>query len=209
MAPAENSCHGGAVQLLNEAIATVLGEVERGFVSRRNAGGTGLAVERIRITMNFSLEDEGQIAHAEPEGRHSVTVEFKVGEAGALLPVVERAAPKVQAPAEGEIIPTLSQVFGAPGFDSSARATVFRETFAERSHEQACAAVAGLGSASSVVSDEAVRFASQMLRGIIQSGPAKTPARGAELLQSVLSRHPLNEVLRVVQVIWKTQDDWM
>lgn len=199
----------GAMQPLNEAIATVLREVERGFVSRRNAGGTTLAVERIRITLNFALEDGGQMAHAEPEGRHSVTVEFKVGEAGTLLPVREGAAPKGPAPAEGEIIPTLSQVFGAPGFDSSARATVFRETFAERSHEQACAVVAALGSGAPLAGEEAVKFAAQMLRGIIQSGPTKTAARGAELLQAVLSRHPLPEVLRVVEVVWKTQDDWL
>lgn len=197
------------MQLLNKAIATVLREVERGFVSRRNAGGTTLAVERIRLTLNFTLEDDGQVAHAEPEGRHSVTVEFKVGESGALLPEMIAAAPVVKASVEGDVIATLSQIFGAPGFDSSARATVFRETFAERSHEQVRAAVGALVTPVPEGTDDVTRFAAQMLRGIIQSGPTKTVARGAEMLVAVLSRHRIEEVLRVVEMIWKTQDDWM
>ncbi len=198
-----------AMQLLNQAIATVLLEIERGFATRRNAGGTTLAVERIRLTLNFTLDTTGQTASATPDGPHSVTVEFKVGDATPSGPLAVAAAPVTFPPAEGDIILALTPVFGAPGFDSSARATVFCETFASRSHEQACAAVAALGTPLPPGTDDITSFAAQMLRGIIQSGPAKLPARGEKLLEAVLHRYPLEEVLRVVEQTWKTQDDWL
>ncbi|MFM8468543.1 MAG: hypothetical protein ACKODH_01000 [Limisphaerales bacterium] len=197
------------MQQLNEAIATVLREVERGFAARRAAGGLPLTPERIRLTLNFSLDPTGQIARTEPDAPHSVTVEFKVGEWGQLQPVAAPAAalPK-QSPVVG-IVPVLTQVFGAPGFDSSARATVFREALAGKSHDEVLAVLATLRPDATAPLDDATRQASHVLRGIIQSGPLKNVGQGAKLLVELMTEHPLAEVLRVAETTWKTHDDWL
>lgn len=197
------------MQQLNEAIALVLREVERGFAARRATGGLPIAPERIRLTLNFTLDAASGSVRTEPGGPHSVTVEFKVGEAGQWQPVTAPAVPVASLPVTNGIIPTLTQVFGAPGFDSSARATVFRETLAERSHEEVVAALLALRQTATPPADEGLRRASQILRGIIQSGPTKNVAQGAETLIALLVEHPLAEVLRVAETTWKTHDDWL
>ncbi len=197
------------MQLLNQAIATVLQEVERGFAARRAAGGLPMTPERIRLTLNFALDASGQNAHAQPDGPNSVTVEFKVGERGQLQPVAAPEAPMPSQPVESGIIPVLTQVFGAPGFDSSARATVFREALGGSSHEEVLAVLATLRPEATAPTDNTTRQASHVLRGIIQSGPTKNVARGAEALAELLAQHSLAEVLRAAETTWKTQDDWL
>ena len=197
------------MQPLNDAIATVLREVERGFAARRTAGGLPLTPERIRLTFNFTLNASSQTAHADPGGPHSVTVEFKVGEAGqwqAVAPVAEVAA---KAPAPSGIVPVLTQIFGAPGFESSARATVFGETLTGQSHEAVMGAVVALRPDATPITDAAIKQMSQILRGIIQSGPTKNVAQGAELLIGLFTEHALMQVLRVAETTWKTHEDWL
>lgn len=197
------------MQPLNEAIATVLREVERGFAARRAAGGTPLTPERIRLSLNFAFDGTGQSAHAEPGGPHSVTVEFKVGEAGQLVPVTPAAVPATKPAVATDMVPVLTQVFGPPGFDSSARATVFRETLADRSHAEVVAALTALRSNAPSALDPAVKHVSQILRGMLHTGPMKNVPHGAELLIELLVQHPLAEVLRVAETTWKTHDDWL
>jgi len=197
------------MQQLNEAIATVLREVERGFAARRAAGGVPMAPERIRLTLNFTLDATAQRAHAQPDGPNSVTVEFKVGEWGQLQPVAAPAAPVAKPVDAGGIVSVLTQVFGAPGFDSSARATVFRETLEEKSHDEVLAVLAMLRPEATAPLDDATRRASHVLRGIIQSGPAKNVGQGAKLLVELMTQHPLAEVLRAAETTWKTHDDWL
>lgn len=197
------------MQQLNEAIATVLREVERGFAARRAAGGVPMAPERIRLTLNFTLDATAQHAHAQPDAPHSVTVEFKVGEWGQLQPVAAPTAPVAKPADAGGIVPVLTQVFGAPGFDSSARATVFRETLEGKSHDEVLAVLATLRPEATAPLDDATRMASHVLRGLIQSGPMKNVGQGAKLLVELLTQHPLAEVLRVAGTTWKTHDDWL
>ncbi|MFA6544673.1 MAG: hypothetical protein WCS99_09630 [Limisphaerales bacterium] len=197
------------MELLNDAIATVLREVERGFAARRAAGGLPMAPERIRLTLNFSLDAAAQRAHAQPDAPHSVTVEFKVGEWGQLQPVPAPAAPAAKRVVADGIVPVLTQVFGVPGFDSSARATVFRETLAGKSHDEVLAVLATLRPEATAPLDDVTRRASHVLRGIIHSGPTKNVAQGAEILTGLLVEHPLAEVVRVAETTWKTHDDWL
>lgn len=197
------------MQPLNEAIATVLREVERGLAAQRAMGGLPLVPEHIRLTLNFALEATGPTVPAESAGPHAVTLEFRVGEAGQLPPAPSLAPPVTRLPVETGIVPVLTQLFGAPGFDSSARATVFRETLEGRSHEEALVALAALGSAATPPKDHETRRISQVLRGIIHSGPTKNVAQGAALLATLMSDYPLAEVLRVAETQWKTHDDWL
>jgi hypothetical protein len=138
-----------------------------------------------------------------------VTVEFKVGEWGQLQPVIPPAAPVEKPTDTGGIVPVLAQVFGVPGFDSSARATVFRETLAGKSHDEVLAVLATLRPEATAPLDDATRRASHVLRGIIQSGPTKNVGQGARALVELLTQHPLAEVLCVAETTWKTHDDWL
>ncbi|MEN9574355.1 MAG: hypothetical protein RL514_2210 [Verrucomicrobiota bacterium] len=188
----------------------VLREVERGFAARRAPAGLPITPERIRLSLNFTLDAADGSARTEPGGPHSVTVEFKVGEAGQWQPVTAPVVPVASLPVvTSGIIPTLTQIFAAPGFDSSARAAVFGETLADRSHEDVVAALMALRPAATPPADEGLRRASQVLRGIIQSGPTKNVAQGAERLIELLVQHPLGEVLRVAETTWKTHADWL
>ncbi len=196
------------MQPLNEAIATVLREVERGIAAQRATGGLPLIPEHLRLTLNFALEASGPAAQAESNGPHSVTLEFRVGETGQ-FPSVPSPAPVVIRPVETGIVPALAQIFGAPGFDSSARATVFRELLAGQTHEEVVAALATLSSHATPPKDDVTRRISQILRGIIHSGPTRNVAQGAEILTAVLAQFPLAEVLRVAETQWKTHDDWL
>jgi hypothetical protein len=103
----------------------------------------------------------------------------------------------------------LTQIFGAPGFDSSARATVFREALDGKSHDEVLAVLASLRPEATASLDDATRQASHVLRGIIQSGPLKNVGQGAHLLIGLMTQHPLPEVLRIAETTWKTHDDWL
>ena len=108
-----------------------------------------------------------------------------------------------------ELTDALAQIFGPPGFDDSARAMVFREGFEGMSHEQALAVLTAAAAPSTAGLDDAMWMPAHLLRGIIQSGPAKALDPGVSVLRAVLAIHPLAEVLRVVQREWKSQSDWL
>lgn len=193
------------MQPLNEAIAAVLHEVSRGCAANRPS----LKPERIRVTLNFTMEP-GQPPQAHANGPHSVTVELDLQEIPANGPTATATLPSRTGPANPVgVVPALSQVFGAPGFDSSARATVFRETFADRTPGEAAAIVAGLTTPLASLTDERTRQAVHILRGVILSGPAKQVERGAEILRQVFFECPLTAVMQTVESTWKTQDDWL
>lgn len=194
------------MQPLNEAIAAVLNEVSQGCA----AGRPPLKPERIRLTLNFALE-AGQAPRADAAGPHSITVEFAVGTAAPSQsgPPPAEAVPAAQAATPPEITSVLAQLFGTPGFDSSARATVFRETLAGMTHAEAEAVMAALTTPLAGITEETRRRAVHILRGVIHSGPTKQVERGAEALRRLFSSHPLAEVVRVVEAEWKTQDAWL
>jgi hypothetical protein len=193
------------VQLLNDALAAALRAVERALAAR--PVGERLAPESVQVTVKFSAV-EGT-AHADPAGPHSVTVNCRVTAAGTVVPT---EPPPVRASTNtppDDIGTTLAQLFGAPGFDSSARATVFRETLAGCAQADALTALAALRTGAPSPADERLKTISQILRGLFQSGPTKPVARAAELCSALLSRHALADVLRVAETAWKTQDDWL
>lgn len=185
---------------LNEAIAAVLREVSQGCAADRST----LKPERVRVTLNFALT-AGQPPYADAAGPHSVTAEFVLGAAGQ-EPIFLPAEPKKNL---HECTSLLAQIFGAPGFDSSARATVFRETLAGLTPKEIEAVMATLTTPLNGIMDERQRQVVHILRGVIHSGPTKQMERGAELLRRVFANHPLAEVMQNVEADWKTQDAWL
>lgn len=206
-------CYSAAVQPLRHAIAAALREVESGIAQQRQQGKLPLVPARVHLSLIFTLDEAGTQALASAKGPHSVTIEFTAGErpAGAEAPAAstDEAAQDRPTSAQDEIISALSQVFGAPGFDSSARATVFREALEGLSREQALAALAAAAASPAASRPEPMRTAAHRLRGVIQSGPSKTLERGGGILRDVLTCHPLELVLRVAEAEWKTQEKWL
>lgn len=196
------------MQPLHHAIAVALQEAARGVAAARPLPpGLGqVTPDHLRITLNFALDGSGAQAIA-AAGPHSLSLDFKLTPAaeGETVPVA--ATPALDA--ASEIFGTLQQVFGAPGFDSSARATVFREALGELTLEQARAAVARLRPGVPSSADSATQRAGNILRGICHSGPLKNAARGGQLLAAVLEHYPLPVVLGVAETEWKTQDSWL
>ncbi len=203
-----------AMQLLHQAIAVALQEAARGIAAARPLPPElgQVTADRLRITLNFALDKTGTQASA-GVGPHSLSLDFKLGPVseGEISPV-PAAPPVVAAPAvdaTSDIFGTLQQVFGAPGFDSSARAMVFREALEGLTQEQARVAVARLRPGVPSPADPATQRAGNILRGICHSGPLKNAARGGQLLAALLAHHPLLALLAVAETEWKTHDDWL
>jgi hypothetical protein len=203
-----------AMQLLHQAIAVALQEAARGIAAARPLPPElgQVTADRLRITLNFALDKTGTQASA-GAGPHSLSLDFKLGPVseGEISPV-PAAPPVVAAPAvdaTSDIFGTLQQVFGAPGFDSSARAMVFREALEGLTQEQARVAVARLRPGVPSPADPATQRAGNILRGICHSGPLKNAARGGQLLAALLAHHPLLALLAVAETEWKTHDDWL
>ncbi|MBI5801303.1 MAG: hypothetical protein HZA92_11365 [Verrucomicrobia bacterium] len=191
---------------LNHAITAALRELEQGLAVQREQGKLALVPERVQLTLAFALDEDGTV-NAAPDGPHSMTIEFKSGSPTALA--AASTAPRPVTVAEGEVFPALSQLFGAPGFDSSARATVFRDALEGMSQEQILTVLAAASAAPAAGTDAATRMAAHLLRGVIQSGPTKAVDRGVNALRELLARHPLAELLRVAEAEWKTQAAWL
>lgn len=151
---------------------------------------------------------------------HTLTIEFKpfiqgLGQAVPIISPAESVVTTANVPVRlegsesGQIIAALSSVFGAPGFDSSARATVFREVFSELDPAQASKLIASFSGASSTEEDRVQRSAIQRINGILRSGPQRSPEEGRKILAHVFTRRPPQPILKLIEEKWKTQEDWL
>jgi hypothetical protein len=101
------------------------------------------------------------------------------------------------------------EVFGAPGFDSSARATVFREALAELSNDQALAVVDSLNGSLVSGTDEVVKRAWFLIGALLRSGPLKSTDRGGAFLAKIFSQHSVQSVIQLIEDRWKSQAEWL
>ncbi len=148
---------------------------------------------------------------------HTLTFEFRRDTGSAV------AAPEIQRPqteesktktplvgtAYDQLVTGLSRVFGQPGFDSSARATVFREILGELSKKHQLAVRAALRSGTFESDERLVHSALHRLRGLFKSGPATSPKVGAELFSAIAGEHSIPSLLQLIQEAWKEQSNWM
>lgn len=116
------------------------------------------------------------------------------------------------APAVTEtVFQALCGLFGAPGFDSSARACVFREALDGLSDADVAAVItrlAGPREGEGKVAPELER-ARELLSRVVRSGPAQSFRRGGEILTTLFALAPVAAVLRLVEERWETQREWM
>ena len=105
------------------------------------------------------------------------------------------------------VVDALSRVFGAPGFDSSARATVFREALEPLSALALDGVIASLGEAADT-GDLEVDRARHLVRRVVISGPGRME-EGTVALQELFHRHSAPDLLGQIAKRWRTQLDWL
>ena len=195
---------------------------------------TRLVAERVVLKLEISIDEKSdaggssdlkfKVVNSTTEATrahaHSLTIEFQ--------PVIATSvqAAKVDAPSKTiatnppatvrleqtdaeQVITALSSVFGAPGFDSSARATVFREVFSDLDPAQVSNLVASFSGNPPSEADPTLRGAIQRINGILRSGPKRSPEEGRKILARVFSRELHLPILQLIEATWKTQEDWL
>lgn len=207
------------IAALRREVATALEE------TKSAASGTRLEAERVVLSLQVSVRErlapDGSMQMSfdvvEPESRpektegHRLTLEFRpvsnVSLQGARAPA--HASAQLNPSAREEAITALSGLLGAPGFDSSARATVFREAFAGLSEAQTTALLASLSRGAVLSEDPSLQTARHRINGVLRTGPLHSVERGAEALAEIFTRWTLGPVLVLLEEKWKTQEAWL
>ena len=185
--------------------------------------GATFSAERVTLSLAVRIApprvaggpDALQVAEDPGPSDHRVTVEFRLGEIPLPVPattVSSAPAPSADQPItadhDGSIASTgLAQIFGAPGFDSSARATVFREALEELDAAQQRQALLGLGDPPSAGEDPTVIRARHLIRRLAASGPAGS-TNGPRLLRELATRCPVEDLVAQAANRWRTQSEW-
>lgn len=144
---------------------------------------------------------------------HRLTLEFRLGPPTAAEAAVH-STDTIETHAFGGKLPTdvsavavLSDILGAPGFDSSARATVFRETLEELGEVQRRQVLASLGSSASDSEDPPVTQARHRIHRLSGTGPAGKD-RGPILLRELAARHSAESLIQLAKTHWRTPSEW-
>jgi len=220
---------------LTQVIAALRREIDAALEENAATGGPiRLEAERVVLSLEISISEQrasdggvkaafnvlDAAATAEEGQTHRLTFEFKsvprspaqsaIKPASGLrqLETAPKKLPLLYAVDAEEAIKLLSSVFGPPGFDSSARATVFREVFAELSEPQAATFIASLSSGS-VLDDVMLTTARHRINGVFRSGPLRSIERGSKIFADLFSLYSIEPVVRLVEETWKTQQAWM
>jgi hypothetical protein len=223
------------MQPLHKILSALRREILDALENNRDLpDGSRLQAEKVVVSLGFSVNQhspdgavevscqETDLSIPDAEARaakpvHQVTIQFRIAPAPAateLSPSFRETAFASPQPADLEraqdtkVAESLSSIFGAPSFDSSARATVFREALAGLSDDQARAIINSLrGLPTPGISPAAAR-ARHLIGRLLERGHAGAP-RGRDILSEILHQHSVQSVIRIVRERWKTQEDWL
>ena len=168
----------------------------------------------IRVVEATSSIHEGT-QNASPNTTHSLEIEYSAN-----AKRLERLSPIAALPdtlvepqdsGEGptdEVMVELTQLLGAPGFDSSARAAVVREVLQGLSRVQVLQAAHNLDGAPHPELKGDVRRAWHRLAGVIRSRSFNTIDEGGQVVRRLFERYPPAQVLRWISERWQSQEKW-
>ncbi|MEI6712412.1 MAG: hypothetical protein WCO60_01580 [Verrucomicrobiota bacterium] len=111
------------------------------------------------------------------------------------------------APESPTVFAALSEIFGAPGFDSSARATVFREVLEELPPLERQEVLLSLENPATPDEEAAITDARHRILRLAESGPAKK-GHGPALLRRLAKCEPVQSLMLQAAVHWRTPSDW-
>jgi hypothetical protein len=167
----------------------------------------------IEITCHRRPEDSNGTSEATG---HRITLEFNaessvpaVRKTGARVETQTAASTRIDPTEAPQVVQTLASIFGAPGFDSSARAAVFRDALADLSEPQAEIVIKSFSGTPVPEKEQAARRARGLIVKILRTGPLKSDEEGGEILAGLFGRYKLPAILNLIGREWKTQDNWM
>jgi hypothetical protein len=176
-----------------------------------------VAVEQANHTapVNVIVLGRGAAERAPTGGAHTLVIDFDPARESS-SPNAAPVSPDDSAPAphpHNELHSALAAIFGPPGFDSAARASVFCEIIENLKPSQLEALLAAFTEDSSEVPlhrppDADVATARTRIARLLKLGPAGFPAGLASLLR-LLNRPGGEAVVRTLREHWKTQSDWI
>ena len=184
--------------------------------------GVQLIADRVVVSLSLRIRAHHEacdglgslvIAASAGEDLHRLTIEFRLQSPPAVLaPVVTDREPRSEVgaaakPADSPAFAGLCDIFGIPGFDSSARATVFRESLQDLSDTQARAVLASLGEARGLEIEPALNLPRHLVQRLACSGPLG-PKSGPERLRQLAERTQVSELIRLAAEHWRTQSEW-
>jgi len=223
---------------LQQVIVALRREIETALQQRQPLPhGARLEAERVVVTLQFCINDavaNGKTGvsfdvpssdmrangKTSPASAHSLTIEFKSvpvrivddNSSGDMMLQAPESPVTSEASIEGteadQITQQLTKVFGAPGFDSSARASVFREAFENLSEKETADLIASLRGTPADENDTVVKHSLALLNRVCRSGPAGL-APGKAILGKLFQRHPAKSIVQLVSTVWKSQQEWM
>lgn len=117
--------------------------------------------------------------------------------------------PKSQAKSPDEWVSVLAQIFGPPGFDSSARASVFCEVLEPFDHSQILLLIRSLLDPNPEHLTPPQKQVRHQILGIIRSGPTESITNGAQLLAELFENTERDAILQLIQKRWKSQAAWL
>lgn len=207
---------------LEQALQTLRQELETAM-SPLPGSRTGACWTADRATVSIALQlspsprtgdpDRFTVATDPGTALHHVTFELRRTPASltadAPAPGVESAgqSPMNDAPPLSPLVSGLAEIFGTPGFDSSARATVFRETLEGLDDPQCRAVLESLGSPAPAGDDEGIARVRHRITRMAASGPAGRD-RGPDLLRRLAALHSPHSLVQAAATHWRTPSDW-
>ena len=226
------------MQSLRKVLATFRKEV-LAALEDRTEGSTKTRLEADRIVLSlavsirpqsgdaaspeftFDVPERGLPDEGQGETGHRLTIEFKAhdprrlesspgqGVTPGVSEVRETEPVALQETEATRAVESLATIFGRPGFDSSARATVFRETLTGLDDSQIRVVVRALREGRAPEADPAGKRAWDVLSRLLRSGPSKSVTKGGGILDRIFGQFPVAWLIRLLEETWKTQDDWL
>lgn len=185
-----------SVRVAVEQLHRELAALARGTMSAPPA-----RLQRARLQVRLALvPGSGDVLEwqlTDGPGGHLLELEWELGTPSPAGAGATEGAGAPELPLEAAV----EGVFGRPGFDSAARATVFAEV-AEGLGAARCLQVVAAVEQGATCDDRDQERARHLLQRLLERGPAGVTA-GAGLLRQVLARHSLEQVLEILARRWR------
>lgn len=177
--------------------------------------GASWVADRVTLSLAVHLQPAGDpgrftVAVDPTAESHRITVEFRITSSDHVTPRIhpqQPASPMDERIAVKPVHVALAEVFGAPGFDSSARATVFREALEELSTLQRHQVLTSLEGPATPDEDAVVTRARHRILRLVGSGPAGRE-QGSALLRQLALRESTQALIQQAAEHWRTPSDW-
>jgi hypothetical protein len=185
-----------------------------------------LAAAPVTVTLHCVVVEKqgrttfGVVTSADPPGLTTHAIVFQLNgamPAASTLPASQAAGlghmAAVSGPPASDLLTSLTAIFGEPGFDNAARASVFREMLEELDSAQLEALLSDLRADTSEVpqqkhADSSIAMARTRLMRLLKLGPAGRLG-GLEALLRIFDQYRLPAVVEAIKAHWKTQGHWI